>query len=224
MTSPIHVSPLAFLTTAVPSTPPIWTTPEPVVSSALPAARPTVMSPTPVLSSTGSPALSTWISPTPVVRWHSPRRPMQWNVATPASPRTCEPAGRSICTSIDSPPPRKVYCLHPLGALISNRPLAYSTRVCWAAVTSDLFASSLGRTSTMVSVRSLATSRMSPTPSSTVTEIGSGVSKVGIAGSFRSVSAPSPCNADRPAGHVVRVGGPDRFVPMLRWLLARASC
>src|SRR4029453_118478 len=104
--------------------------------------------------------------------------------ATAVSPRSCEPAGSSTCTSTDSPPPRKVYCLQFLGALISSLPPAYSTRVCSAAVTSAFLVGSLGRTSTMVSVRSLATIRRSPTPNSTVTEIGSGVSKVGICSSF----------------------------------------
>src|SRR4029453_11935296 len=104
--------------------------------------------------------------------------------ATAVSPRSCEPAGSSTCTSTDSPPPRKVYCLQFLGALISSLPPAYSTRVCSAAVTSAFLVGSLGRTSTMVSVRSLATIRRSPTPNSTVTEIGSGVSKIGICSSF----------------------------------------
>ncbi len=106
-------------------------------------------------------------------------RPVQRNAATPVSPLTCDPAGSSICTSIDSPPARNDH-FHPLGVLTDNLPLAYSTRVCSAAVTSDFLAGSLGRTSTTVSVRSLATTWMSPMPTSRVTEIGSGVSNVGI--------------------------------------------
>ena len=58
---------------------------------------------------------------------------------------------------MDSRPARKDH-RHPFCAVTDNLPLAYSTRVCSAAVTSDFLAGSLGRTSTTVSVRSLATS------------------------------------------------------------------
>src|SRR6266511_5908920 len=107
-------------------------------------------------------------------------RTLQRSAATPASPHTRDPDGSSICTSIDSPPPHGVNCRHPLGALTSNLPWANATWVCSAADASPFLAGSLGPTSTMVSVRSLAAIRMSPTPSSTVTEMGSGVSNVGI--------------------------------------------
>jgi hypothetical protein len=66
VTRPIQMSPLEFLTTAVPSMPSIRTEPEPVVSSASPPARSTVMSPTPVRSCT-APAWSSWMSPMPVL-------------------------------------------------------------------------------------------------------------------------------------------------------------
>jgi len=65
--------------------------------------------------------------------------------------------------------------------LTTSLPWESSTRVCSAAVTSISLAGSLGRTSTTVSARSLAMTRTSPTIGATSTEIGSGVSKAGIA-------------------------------------------
>ena len=50
-------------------------------------------------------------------------------------------------------------------------------------MTSTLLAGSLGRTSTVVSLRSLAAIRMSPVTSSTLTAIGSGVSNLAREGS-----------------------------------------
>jgi hypothetical protein len=55
-----------------------------------------------------------------------------------------------------------------------------STRVCSASRTSRSRESSVGLTATMVSARSEATIRTSPTDSSTETVIGSGVAKVGM--------------------------------------------
>src|SRR6185312_7069295 len=59
-------------------------------------------------------------------------------------------------------------------------PLLKSTRTCSAALTSSDRDASHGRTSTTVSVRSVATSRTAPAEISTVAVIGCGVSKVGI--------------------------------------------
>ena len=145
----------------------------------------------PAFSSSG-PDSSSWMSPKPVRNRHSPRRPLERRAPAPAVPCTCEPAGNSMRTSIDSRPPQGAHCRHSLGALMSNVPLAYSTRVCSAKATSNFFKGSPGRTSTTVSARSLATMRTSPTLSSRLTEMGRGVSK---GRAIRFVSAPSRCSA-----------------------------
>ena len=66
------------------------------------------------------------------------------------------------------------------GDFTSSAPPANSTRVCSAARTSSLLASSAGRTSTTVVATSPAVMRTSPVTTSTVAVIGSRVSKVGI--------------------------------------------
>ena len=177
-TSPTQLSPLEFLITAVPSISRRRTLPDPVLTSAGPATRSTEMAPAPVFRSSG-PVSSSWMSPAAVLTRHSPRRPAPWTAATEASPCTCEPAGRSIVTSIEPGLP-KMLRLRCLGARTSSLPAAYSTRVCSAARTSWSCEASLGRISTTVSPRSLAVMRASPTTRSITAAIGSGVSKVGM--------------------------------------------
>ena len=93
-----------------------------------------------------------------------------------------------------------------------------------AAVTSDCLAGSVGRTSTMVSLRSLAAIRTSPTPSSSVTwmvgsvERGHGFSPVGGRLSDPAGVAPAPRDA-RPSA-AARVG----LDPEQRSPLGRATC
>ena len=70
--------------------------------------------------------------------------------------------------------------LQPFGAFTTRRPRSSSTRVCSTAAASSLACGRLGLTSTTVSERSLATRRRFPTPISTRTSIGCGVSNVGI--------------------------------------------
>src|SRR5882757_8817430 len=67
------------------------------------------------------------------------------------------------------------------GAFTVSVPAVNSTRVCSAAFASEASDGSVGTTSTTVSVRSLATMRTLPATGSRVTEIGSGVAKVGMA-------------------------------------------
>ena len=94
-----------------------------------------------------------------------------------------EPVGTSIVTATDSPPPNGVYRFQCFGMRTCSRPSLHSTTVCSAALTSAAFAGLRGRTSTTVSVRSLAVIRASPTMSM-ITEMGVGVSKVGMVGSW----------------------------------------
>jgi hypothetical protein len=86
-----------------------------------------------------------------------------------------------MVTSIEPPSLNGLYCLQFFDALISSLPSVYSTRACSAARTSSPLPLSLGRTSTTVSVRSVAVIRASPTPISITTVMGPGVSNVGIA-------------------------------------------
>ena len=111
----------------------------------------------------------------PVLIRHSPSGPSQWKSANCAVPCTFEPAGSSIVTAIDPPSPRGSQDRRR-GALTRRCPLSYSTRVCSAALTSCSFEASLGWTSTIVSRRSPAMIRTSPTTTSTFAVIGSGVS------------------------------------------------
>ena len=104
VTSPIHVSPLEFLTTAVPSTLPIRTAPEPVVTSAS-AGGPSDRD----VAGARSQVERAGLVERGCRRRRScsgTRRGDRWqrNAATPASPRTCDPVGSEICTSIESPP------------------------------------------------------------------------------------------------------------------------
>ncbi len=93
-------------------------------------------------------------------------------------PWASEPAGNSTLTSIEPGLPNSERFLGPF---TSNLPSAYVTLVCCAARTSASSAALLGSTSTTVSMRLLAAIRAEPTSNSRVTEIGSGVSKVGMA-------------------------------------------
>jgi hypothetical protein len=126
-----------------------------------------------------APVWSSRIAP-PVLNRHSPSRPSQRNAAHDASACTLDPLGTSIRTSTEGPALKKLYRRQLFGALIISRPATYSTVVCAAALTSDLFDALRGRTSTTVSARSVAVIHASPTGRSTWTEIGSGVSKTGM--------------------------------------------
>ena len=123
-------------------------------------------------------------------------------------------AGRERDVDVtDSPPARNEESCHPFGLLIRSRPASYSTRVCWAAVTSAFLAGSVGRTSTTVSVRSPAASRMSPTPTSKVRVMGSGVSNVGMAVSLSGLAGPARVAL---AALWAAAGGGDRRRPVQR--------
>ena len=100
--TPTHVSPLEFLTTALPASSPARTSPEPVASSATPATRPTSISPAPLLTDSFSAcSIRTW--PMPFLTQQSPSGPSHVKSAIAPVARTLEPAGSSITTSIDPP-------------------------------------------------------------------------------------------------------------------------
>ena len=150
-TSPIHVSPLEFLTTARPSTLAIahgagaggdlGRADDPVHGDVAGAGL--------ELHRTGR--LRARMSPTPVSE-------AALAEATRAAERphaglTREAgAGRQVDPHVDrlGPPrgPNGLHCRQPFGARTRSRPFAYSTRVCSAAATSARFDGSLGRTST----------------------------------------------------------------------------
>ena len=220
--TPTHVSPLEFLITALPSSSPRRTSPELAVTSTWPVARATVMSPAPLFRFSAS-ALSSWMRPRPVVMRQSPSGPSPWRSPMPSFPCTREPAGSAIVTSIDGPP-LLLSQERSFGALTRSRSSAYSMRVSSAALTSSSLDASLGCTSTTVVRRSPALIRTSPTARSIVAEIGSGVSKVGMAlpswkvrfedigglvggADGPSVSAPSRCRPGRSGRHAGAGGG-----------------
>jgi len=118
--------------------------------------------------------------PTDALNRHSSSAPVPRTSPEVSSPCTCEPAGSAIRTSTDLVFLEKLRA-GDRGPRTVNVPSAYSTRVCWAARTSDSSDSLLGCTSTAVSVRSLATICTLPAWTSIVTEIGSGVAKTGMA-------------------------------------------
>ena len=109
----------------------------------------------------------------------SPRWPSHWTSANCAAPRTREPAGSSMVTSIDPPALRGDH-ERSFGARTNRWPLANSTRVRSAAFLSSSLDGSLGCTSTTVAALSPALIRMSPITTSMVARIGSEVSKVGM--------------------------------------------
>ena len=118
--------------------------------------------------------------PTPSLQRTSPIRPPPGAPRRPASTSMRDPTGRPITTSIELPAAARQPSAPAARRLDQQVPFAYSTTVCSAAATSDPLAGSLGRTSTVVSVRSVASIRMSPDAELQLTVIGSGVSNVVI--------------------------------------------
>lgn len=93
-----------------------------------------------------------------------------------------------------------------LGVVTVSTPLAYVTSVCSAARTSRSLFGSRGRASTTVSRRSPAVNWMEPASTFAVTEIGSGVSKEGMAVPSSWVFRTSPL-VGRGVDEVKRGGG-----------------
>jgi hypothetical protein len=224
--SPTQVSPLEFLITAAPSISRIRTLPEPVVTSACPRIWWARSAPAPVLRSSRS-ARSTWTSPTAVLTRHSPRSSMHRKVDICASPCRCDPVGRSMVTSTEPVLPNKPRprCF---GVLTSSRAASYSTQVCSAARTSWSWDGSPGRTLTTVSTRSLAVIRISPARRSIVTEMGSGMTKLGTtipSEGWMDVRAPPVAAGGRDAwGRNSRASGGGSAHPAGEALTASGEC
>src|SRR3984885_14149993 len=219
VTVPIQISPLAFRITAGPSISVSWTGPVLEWISALPLTMPMLMPPAPMVRSAG-PVLSRSISPAPILARQSASRPVLRSAATPGSARSREPAGTSTLTSTEPGLPKsgRPRCFGPF----TRRPSeVISTRVCSAARTSGSWDGSLGRTSTTVSVRSRAAMRRSPTVTSIVARIGSGVSNAGMvlppgvqvsgpatgAGDISGRPRRAAAGLPDPAGEVLAAGG-----------------
>ena len=143
----------------------------------------------PVLRFTAA-ARSIWIWPRPVLIVESPSSPAAWKSVSCPAARTCEPAGSSIVTSIE-PPWLLGSHERSFGALISSASPECSTRVRSATLRSSSLPVSLGRTSTTVVPAAPAVMRTSPTTTSIVAVMGSGVLNVGMGRVSLGVSGPS---------------------------------
>ena len=166
VTTPTRTFPLLVETSAVPSTAPIRMSLEPPCTSAEPLTPATVISPRPLRTFSG-PVSASRTAPRSVLSVTVPSAPSAWKSPIPASPRTSESVGNWMTTSIDSG--RLLLKLTKrlrgfLETMLSVRVASsYSTRVFSAALMSAALAGLLGRTSTLVSVRSETAKRTSAT-------------------------------------------------------------
>lgn len=120
------------------------------------------------------PVESSRTSPAEVLTRTSPSAPSPWIWAQAPVSSAREPVGSATVTSTEPVRPNRARCL---GVRTVSRLFRKVTSVCSATRTSWSLPASRGRTSTVVSLRPVATRRIDPASTCTVAVIGSGVSK-----------------------------------------------